>query len=165
MTLSQALALANRKDMNTCAKLVRLNWITNDLKINPIRKPIVVNNTWHTIVGDTRVMAMDVLGITSAPVLAQLDSPQGTVITHLDQLWPALGFDTTAILRVDPAWADPLCESVDYFDIQHQSTSHHMHDEQQRHRMIRNYLNKQPSDFEFTADWCAESIDWKLWDY
>lgn len=160
-TLDQMLSQANQPQHwgDSRANLVRLNWMVQDLRVNALRKPIVVDRDWRIIVGDTRLMAIELLGRTQVPVLAQLEIPQGQVVTDLDQLCRVCGWDDIEILT-QPVGADFFGEAVTWVEFLDPLSQHHMHDEDLRHRMMQQWLSHQPQNFKFTRQWCLEPIDW-----
>jgi len=161
--LDQMVQEANAGDPDALANSVRLNWMVENLRTNSLRKPVFVNDKYQVIVGDTRLMAIKLLGINQVNVLAQLQEPQGTVINTLDQLKNICGFGTDAELMWRPEDRDILRQPVEWFEIADASTGNHMHDEQQRLTMIKNYLQAHPG-FEFTTEWYQQAIDWSTWD-
>lgn len=157
--LDQMILEANSGMPDALANSVRLNWMVKNLRTQPMRKPIFVDDQFRVVVGDTRLMAVKLLGIKTVNVLAQLREPQGTVITTLDQLKNICGFNLDAELMWHPGDRNILCQSVEWFEIADASTGDHMHDEQQRLVMINDYLQAHPG-FEFTPQWYQLPIDW-----
>lgn len=165
-TLDQMLVQANSTDGkhgDSRANLVRLNWMVENLRRDRLRKPILVNNDWQVIVGDTRCMALNLLGRTHAPVLAQLAQPEGIVMLDMEDLRYYCGFRAVEIITA-PADSDIFQDPVSWAEFIDPDSSHHMHDESQRARMIERYLATQPRDFRFTPEWCLEPIDWSRYD-
>jgi len=65
---------------NILANLFRLNWLTDNLRCKPMVKPIVAthsgNSIWQTVVGDTRLAALEILKNThTRVVLHSVDIP------------------------------------------------------------------------------------------
>lgn len=164
--LDQMLAQANQPTNHGDSRinLVRLNWMVENLRQDRLRKPIFVDANWQVIVGDTRMMALDVLGRTHAPVLAQLAEPEGIVIQDMEDLRYYCGFRAVEIVT-NPANTNIFRDPVEWIEIVDPDSSHHMHDEDQRARMIKNYLAGQPPEFQFTRDWCARPVTWSQWDF
>jgi len=160
-TLEQMLAQANQDHSwgDSRANLVRLNWMVQDLRSNPLRKPLLVDNDWRIIVGDTRLMAIDLLGWTQVPVLAQLEHAQGTVIVDRAQLQQVLGYHELDIL-VAPPQADLFRESVTWAEFNEPGSQYHMHDHEARDQQMARWLAQQPPGHRFTHEWCLEAIDW-----
>ena len=162
--LAQMIQEANSGDSDALANSVRLNWMVQNLRTNSLRKPILVDCNFNVVVGDTRLMAVKLLDIPKVNVLAQLPEPQDyTIVTTLDHLKSICGFDTTAELMWRPEDRDILHQPVDWFEIADTDTSDHMHNEQQRLTMIKNYLQAHPG-FEFTTKWYQQAINWSTWD-
>jgi hypothetical protein len=164
--LDQMLAQANQPTDHgdSRANLVRLNWMVENLRQDRLRKPIFVDDNWQVIVGDTRMMALDILGRTHAPVLAQLLKPEGVVIQNREDLRHHCGLRAVKIIT-DPPNTDIFCDTVKWVEIVDPDSSHHMHNEDQRARMIKNYLAGQSPEFQFTRDWCAQPVTWSQWDF
>lgn len=158
-TLDQMLEQANAREGDACANLVRLNWMVHHIKNNGLAKPVVVDANWQTIVGDTRLMALDLLGWKHLPVLAQLPDPQGHVITNLYELNQCCKINGI-VVNGDK---DFFHESVDWVEFDVDSSHDHMHDEVERQCTIDFYLQHQPKSFEFDIGWCQSKIDWETW--
>jgi len=167
MTLDRLLEVANRNLDDRAGigfhevMIMRLNWIVNDLKSNPMRKPIVVDQDWRTIVGDTRLMALDVLsGHVYVPVLIKTQQSQGILINNIAQLQQILGFDEHSTVSWQPGESDLFCDPISWFDIGDESTARHWLDEGAAAVVMDRYLNAQEGDFRFTRAWCSEPVDW-----
>ena len=166
LTLDVCLKRANRKDMHVLRNMVRLNWMVHDLKSNIICKPILLRNNFEVFCGDTRMMAVKMNAhIKDVPALLQVDD-NTTVgsdwikvqnVLHLAEL---IGTTPENIIY-NQNWNEQPLEWIE-FAMPH--TVNHMHDEQQRERMISNYLNKYPGTI-FDQDWCCSKIDWSLYDH
>jgi len=165
LTLDICLERANLKYMHVLKNLVRLNWMVNDLKVNPIMKPILLRNNFQVFCGDTRMMAVELNPhIKNVPTLLQCDTNvtvgSGWIkvesVLHLAEL---VGTVPENILCKN--WNQQQLEWIEFAFPQ---TSHHMHDEQQRERMISNYLRTHP-DTIFDQDWVCSTIDWSLYDH
>lgn len=161
--LDQMILEANAGIPDALANSVRLNWMVENLRTQPMRKPIFVDDQFRVIVGDTRLMAVKLLGIHQVNVLAQLREPQEHTISTLEQLKHICGYGADAELMWHPGDRDILRQPVEWFEIADASTGTHMHDEQQRLTMITNYLQAYPG-FEFTTQWYQLPIDWSTWD-
>lgn len=151
---------ANRAEGDSRANSVRLNWMVDDLRRNPLRKPILVDASWRVVVGDTRVMATDLLGWSTVPVLAQLHEPAGHVITDRSALINWMGLPDSAEIRYQPTDADLYSAPIAWFDIDTGDTKHHMHEEDRRQQQIDRYLAEQHPGFRFTREWYLRPVNW-----
>jgi hypothetical protein len=134
--------------------------MVQNLRRESMRKPIVVDNSWHTIVGDTRLMACRILKIDHAPVLAQLSQAQHHVIDNISDLQKSLGFDQSSVIQWQPRDADLFRENITWFDIGDKTTTHHWLDEQEALRVIKRYLSQRDQNFRFDHAWFETGIDW-----
>ena len=148
---------ANRGEGDAPANMVRLNWMVQDLRTNSMRKPIFLDRDWRTIVGDTRVMAADILGWHHLPAMIQYDTPLGHVVQDLS----VCGLDGCEILT-NPPGRDIFSEPVEWVEIVDPASEHHMHDEQERAAKMDRYLAANP-DVVFTREWLARPVDWTLY--
>tara|TARA_R110000868_G_scaffold408015_1_gene690124 strand:+ start:1042 stop:1695 length:654 start_codon:yes stop_codon:yes gene_type:complete len=152
------------------ARLLWVNLFYQNLDTEPIRKPILVhkqNNQLLVDCGDTRLMALQ-LKLSTAKVsvvitcLAEESEQYSTwqSITCDIDLVKATNFDlnNTKIL-VTPAPPDSDY-AFEWMEIGDQSTSHHLHNTNHRVEMMQKYLNTQPADFKFSAEWVKTPIDW-----
>ena len=155
---------------NRIAKLVRAHVIYQRLPIEPIRKPILVHRAHDQFIvdcGDTRLMALSQLPTpTIVPVIltcriAAIDQYQSwTQIHNVKELSDCTGFNLdsskikTARAELDAEYALCWIEFGDY------STSHHLHDPQQRLNMMQQYLDQQPQNFQFDNSWLLKEINW-----
>ena len=140
--------------------MMRINWMTRDLRRYPMYKPIVVDSEWFTVVGDTRLMACDILGIDHVPVLAQLTAPQGQVLEDIRELFDILGMANTRNIVWTPDGSDPHITPMTWFDISDDVTAEHLITDDAAEDMIQQYLSQQGRDFQFSRDWCCEAIHW-----
>lgn len=157
------------------ARLCRVSWMVQDLnRQGHIRKPLLLHvNAFNLVIaqGDTRLMAAELCPqVHTAPALVSIaDQYRGffydwTLIQSSNQLTDLLGFERDCIVlrENNTDWVD---HAVEWIEFSSEQTAHHMHDEEQRQRMITNYLSAQPADFVFTRSWFLEPIDWTIWDY
>lgn len=153
-------------DQYQVARLLRLNWIHGRLDREPIRKPILVHGEGsHLVVdcGDTRVMALRLAGqrfvsvVATDSVLAAARYQDWTPVRTDDDLRHHTGFspDADIFLRVGQK------QAIEWLEIGDETTAHHLHDFDQRIRMMKNYLLEQPSDFCFDEAWARTVIDWQ----
>ena len=161
--LEECFAQANDGNVDEQNRLVRVNWIIQDLYYNPIQKPFLVDGAFNIVTGDTRMMALQFHPkITHVPVLMT------STVAPFD--WKEIE-DKTALGRllcINPEhiltnwdWHD---KKLDWIEFAYAYTEHHMHDEDQRTRRICNYLIKYP-DTTFDQDWLESRIDWSLYDH
>ena len=152
------------------SRLVNVNWIYQKLLFEPIKKPILVYQQdckYHVICGDTRLMA---LNLCSAPpqVSVVITTPRESVSEFLDwipiasdaELIGHVGLDPgSAAIYYTPADADKNY-AVSWLEIGDNSTAMHLHDINQKLNMMQQYLDQQPSDFEFSMSWAKQPIKW-----
>lgn len=153
---------------NNAAKLVRVSVIHQNLSREFIRKPFLVyekNNQWILNVGDTRLMALAAAS-DPRPVSVLLTCRTNEVekytnwtrITDTKSLLEITGFPTGQVL-VTPS--SPESDfAFEWFEIGDSTTSHHLHDQQQRLNMMQQYLDQQPQNFQFGKDWLLKGINW-----
>lgn len=165
MTLDLAIHMGNERREHVLPKLVRANWITQDLQCNGIiHKPLFLREDFFVMTGDTRMLAVDVLGIKTVPALIQVPDTAsvGNKWTEVqDKKHLAKIMQTSEKYIVGEDWHDQPLEWIE-FALPH--TQHHMHDPTQRERMMANYLNAYP-DTVFSREWFLQSIDWSSWDF
>lgn len=158
-TITQLMAQTNSRSPVALAKSMRLNWMVNDIQTNGMLKPIVVNNDWQTIVGDTRLMAADLLAWQTVPVLAQLSQPRHQVISCEQELLEHCGVYNTVLHDQKSLFTD----SVDWVDFDMVGSRSHWHDSAQRLQLMQRYLESQPIDFTFDINWYRSLVDWTQW--
>jgi len=175
MVLTKARNDHNPAEQNNLARMVRINWMVEDLKYNKIVKPIVLNLryfTLTTITGDTRLQA-----ISLSPHIKTVSALLTVKEEYVDQFsdwelisdvedlcWRMGGLPPEKILLSEGVdnWYD---QELDWIEFDLQETSNHMHDEDQRLRMIYNYLDQQTEDFQFTKEWLQTPIEWNQYDF
>jgi hypothetical protein len=151
---------------NELARILRLNWIYNDLQANCLKivKPLFLSLQAFNLVtvqGDTRLMAANLCHLTRVPCLVSVPVfykdlfANWTVVENIQHLGQLTNFDPEEI--VITCTSNQLIDNIDYNSAK---TSHHMHDFDQRLRMIKNYLKTQTTQFKFSKSWCRERIDW-----
>jgi hypothetical protein len=148
------------------ARMVRVNFIYNDLQKNRLKiiKPLFLEASAFSLItvqGDTRLMAAELCGISKVPCLAQVpvtvqelfkDWVQVENLEHLSKL---TNFDVAEIqIRYQEN------KNINWIEFSSATTAHHMHDSDQRLRMIKNYIKQQPKTFEFSREWCQLPINW-----
>lgn len=150
------------------ANMVRLNWMCFNVKWQPLIKPIVAtvqcNGDWQTVVGDTRLAAYELNGFTRIRALLQCETaprePGWLKILNRQCLAIAGGCKETDLI-VDDWHSAPL----EWIEFASEHTKDHMHDQQQRFRMMCNYIKTQTDDFKFSKFWFLEIIDWSLYNH
>jgi len=149
-------------DQDEAARLVRINWIYQNLQQEPIRKPILIDHLHNVICGDTRLMALFLLKdlptvsvVMVCPIHMQDQYNHWIQIHNNQDLIQATNFKPDAQVLVEIN-SDKIC----WLEIGDQSTAHHLHDHDTRVFMMTNYLKTQPANFEITTQWCTDSIDW-----
>jgi len=155
---------------NEIARLMWVNWIANNLKSEPVRKPILVHRDCEQLVvdcGDTRIMAATVIDrnvnlpvITSCrPDSAELYQTWTRILSNC-QLFKILNFDTNHAKVLVENSLPNLDHAFDWMEISDSSTAHHWHNETQRRDTIQNYLSQQSDTFYFTKEWVSKPINW-----
>ena len=152
---------------NELARIVRVNFIYNNLLDTKLKivKPLFLEvNGFNliTVQGDTRLMAADLCGIITVPCLIEVPLMYQNLfsgwisvkdINHLSEL---TGFDPVEInIRYQEN------KKIEWIEFSAVSTAHHMHDFDQRLRMIKNYINQQPKSFSFSREWCQTPMNWQ----
>ena len=158
-TITELINDANARLPAALAKSMRLNWMVNDISQNGMLKPIVVNNDWQTIVGDTRLMALDVLQRSQVPVLAQLAQPEGQVITSEQELFEHCAVHGVCVHDQSSVYTQP----VDWVDFDMPESQDHWHDPVQRLDLMQRYLDHQCHDFKFDLAWFKSPVNWTQW--
>ena len=155
---------------NRIAKLVRAHVIYQRLPIEPIRKPILIHRAHDQFIvdcGDTRLMALSQLSVpTSVPVIltceiTAIDQYQHwTRIYNVQDLSACTGFSLDSS-KVKTALANPGADyALCWLEFGDYSTSHHLHDPQQRLNMMQHYVDQQPDNFQFDNTWLLKEINW-----
>lgn len=156
------------------ANMVRLNWMCFNVKFQPLVKPIVAveiprnneqpDDVWQTIVGDTRLAAYELNGFTRIRAILQAqkrpNEPGWLKIENRLCLAITGGCKESDLMVGD--WNNEPLEWIEFAGVQSQD---HMHDQDQRFRMMCNYLRTQTDDFKFNKFWFLEPIDWSLYDH
>ena len=161
--LEECFDQANCGNVDEQNRLVRVNWMIQDLYYNLIQKPFLVDGSFNIITGDTRMMALQFHPeITHVPVLmtstvAPFDWKEIENKTQLGKLLNILPED----ILTNWDWHD---KKLDWIEFAYAHTEDHMHDEDQRTTRICNYLIKYP-DTIFDQDWLESKIDWSLYDH
>lgn len=151
------------------ARLLWVNWIYQRLGLEPIRKPVLVHKHNKQLVvdcGDTRLMSLNLLpapGTVSVVVVLPISqvreySNWRQIHTNRD-LVRATGFGLSAniALRVNNAGR------IEWLEIGDHTTSHHLHDVDQRIAMMQRYVDTQEDTFEFSIDWARSYINWDIY--
>jgi hypothetical protein len=157
LTLDKAVALANQGDPEQLANMVRLNWMIQDLRQNGMIKPIFCRDDFRVIVGDTRIMAAKLAGLTQVPVMCYNPIPLGQLCQTLDQLKQMAGFGSEAQVLFRPT-VDIMTEPPDWIDIGDHRTRHHGHDQMRRLKAMQDYLEQNHCVFD--RHWLMEERPW-----
>ena len=155
---------------NRVCKLVRAHVIYHRLSIDPIRKPILVHREHDQFIvdcGDTRLMALHQLPApipVSVILTCQVDAidhyQTWTRIHNVQDLSACTGFSLNSD-KVKTALAKPGADyALCWLEFGDYSTSHHLHDTQQRLNMMQHYLDQQPGEFCFDEAWLLKEINW-----
>jgi len=185
MTLHRLLYLCNytihrsEQDLDPGAaselpRLLRVNFLYNELQRGPARiiKPLLLHVQGFNLVtsqGDTRLMAAGLCGtIHTAPCLVSIERQyrgffvDWIEVEDIQHLAALSGFDADCIV-IRRETRSPANYDVEWIEFAGDHTSHHLHDRQERARMMQRYLAAQPRDFQFDIAWCQSSIDWRQW--
>lgn len=149
-------------DQNIAAKLVRVNWIYQRLGKEPIRKPILIDANRVVQCGDTRLASLSLLpGRSVVSAVACVPSSRRDRwtnwqdIANEQQLIAASGFAANA--KIDFSGNE---HGMHWLEIGDASTAHHLHDQELRTVMMQRHIDQQPSNFEFSIEWCRSAVDW-----
>lgn len=179
-TLEKSVEVVNqnlRKDRNIlnwsaglqdeAARLLWVNWIYQRLGAEPIRKPILahdVQGRLHVDCGDTRLMALNLL-IDPGTVSVVVSVPSTQAANYQDWYPVKSNADLIELAEFGPGASVLLRTNsdgrVEWLEIGDRTTAHHLHDIDQRVRMMQNYLANQPADFVFSVDWARSYINWE----
>lgn len=150
------------------ARLVRVNWIYNRLAQEPIRKPILAHKEGDKIVvdcGDTRLMALrlhdtnSTVGVIITDRVHQRGNWHGWIpITSDQELRKHTGFAVDAGILVRTR---PIDHALEWLEIGDETTAHHLHDYDQRIRMMQRYLRTKDHRFLWDESWVKTPINWR----
>jgi hypothetical protein len=156
------------------ARLVRANWIYQNLSVEPIRKPFLVHQQPNGLIidcGDTRFMALQALGkpcqvsvILSCTLDCAANYSQWRRILSSAELIDCLGFDPHSAKVMYTTAPATSSHAFLWLEVGDNSTMHHLHSVQQRLNMAQNYLDQQSKNFEFDTDWITTAIDCNKYD-
>ena len=149
------------------ARLLWVNWIYQRLGTEPIRKPVLVHEHDDTLMvdcGDTRLMSLKLL-LDPGTVGVVVTVPKERSDRYIDwqqiytnkDLITATGFRSDAGILLRQATGD---YAIEWLEIGDQTTTHHLHNVDQRVAMMQSYINEQPIHFEFSTDWAKSAIAW-----
>ena len=150
------------------ARLLWVNWIYQRLGTEPIRKPVLVHeydDTWIVDCGDTRLMSLKLL-LDPGTVGVVVTVPKERSDRYIDwqqiytnkDLITATGFRSDAGILLRQATGN---YAIEWLEIGDQTTTHHLHNVDQRVAMMQVYINEQADDFEFSTDWAKSAIVWE----
>jgi hypothetical protein len=151
---------------NELARIVRVNFMCNNLLKNKLKiiKPLFLEANGFSLItvqGDTRLMAAELCGLTTVACLVKVPLtyqnlfPGWILVKDVNHLSQLTNFDVTEIqIRYQEN------KNIDQIEFSSATTAHHMHDFDQRLRMIKNYIKQQPKTFEFSREWCRLPINW-----
>jgi hypothetical protein len=172
LPLERLISKTNERESYFMGRSAKLNWLVNDLRDQPIHKPILLDPQGKTITGDTRLWACDILEISSIPTLIYQAQPGGQVIDGLDQFYSITDVPITSTVSWGPSHRDFFTQPVDNYNVYHQESSdmtggyqsHRMfislEDRHWRTRVMWNYLNQNP-EIVIDRSWYKRSISWK----
>ena len=174
--------LHNDGDKNALGRVVRLNWMVENLTHEPMRKPIVLHNKfsnwykpfdsdiWEVIVGDTRLQALELLPqINHVAALVQIPvfhrkyylQRKWRNVSDLEDLLHCCALEKPHHLVCEQDWTK---QPIEWMEFKTHLANNHMHDEDQRLRMAYNYLDKQSTNFQFDRNWFLDPVDWSTYD-
>ena len=162
---SKDLSQWTHEQQDAVARLLWVNWIYQNLGVEPIRKPVLTHLEagQHVVdCGDTRLMALNLLinpgtvGVAcTVPVYQSDQFNDWTPIRSNQDLIDVSGFgdDATVLVR---AGTD---QAIEWLEIGDNTTAHHLHSIDQRVSMMQNYLDRYP-DTVFNTEWARSYINW-----
>jgi hypothetical protein len=153
---------------NLLSKLVRLNWMVENLKHEPVYKPLLTvlrNGELVTVTGDTRLQAIElnpqiihVSCLASIPLSLDENFKYWDLVYDKKTLATYLGINVDDII-INQDWE---YQELDWIEFALPETKGHLHDEDLRYRQIVNYLNENP-DTVFSRKWLQTPIDWSFY--
>lgn len=167
--LGRDLSKWNWGQQDQISQIMRANWICQRLPVEPIRKPLLVHkvdNKFQVDCGDTRLMALiahNPLATTSLVVTCLKSQSKlykdWTPVAGDKQLIELLNFSKNSSVLARSS--DPRSDyAMSWLEIGDSTTAHHLHNMNERVNFMQEYLNQQPSDFEFNDQWVSCTIDW-----
>lgn len=146
---------------NLVAKAVRLNWMIEDLKTHSLQKPLLVDKDFTTILGDTRMQALEFnpqvthLSCLIAAPINELDNHQDSIyVQDRQHLANLLGMNVNDVI-VEQDWHH---EQLTWIELALPAAEHHMHDEQARYQA---FVEQYTDDFVLTREWLSTPREWK----
>jgi len=167
-TLEKSLSLVNQ-NLDSLGKQLDqwVNWIYQRLPVEPIRKPILTHfqsGQYYVDCGDTRLMSLRLYNPDiQVPIIVTCglnDVEQFSSFARIydsNELKTFAGFSPDACVVATPA----VDRCLYWLEIGDQSTTHHLHDINQRRAMIQQYINQQDEGFKFSESWATSSINWE----
>lgn len=156
------------RHVDVLANLVRLNWMVDNLQTHPMVKPIIAthngNKEWRTVVGDTRLAALELMGASHCRLILQSPSipeEHGVVtgwieIPDLESAGLLAGVGEGRVMTDPEDWEN---QEIYWMEFDTPLAGNHMHDMEQRREMIHNYLRENP-DVRISREWFQTLIDW-----
>jgi len=150
---------------NLLSKLVRLNWMVENLKHEPVYKPLLTilrNGKLVTVTGDTRLQAIELNPqITHVSCLASIPLSLDENFKYWDLVYDKQTLATYLNINVDDIIVNQDWEyqELDWIEFALPETKDHLHNEDLRYQQIVNYLNENP-DTVFSRKWLQTPIDW-----
>lgn len=158
----------SHQQQDTVARLLWVNWIYQQLEVEPIRKPVLTHLEvgQHVVdCGDTRLMALNLLldpgtvGVACTVPVHQADQfGDWTPVRSNQELIEVSGFSTHATVQLRPG----TNQAIEWLEIGDHTTAHHLHSVDQRVTMMQNYLNHNPVTVFDTA-WVRDYHDWNCY--
>jgi len=162
LELDKVIHGANNRDSYLLVRAVKLNWLVNHLKTHSMVKPLLLNDNFSTIQGDTRVMALKLLGIESAStVVFKFRADQSDILISSQKHFIELAsLDTDTQIISEPVDCDPFKGyKIEALHIINKNCNLHFEDWDLRNGAITNYLEEFPNTV-FDQDWFLSPIDW-----
>jgi len=153
---------------NLLSKLVRLNWMVENLKHEPVCKPLLTvlrNGELVTVTGDTRLQAIELTPqITHVSCLASIPLSLDENFKYWDLVYDNKTLATYLNINVDDIIVNQDWEyqELDWIEFALPETKDHLHNEDLRYQQIVNYLNENP-DTVFSRKWLQTPIDWSFY--
>lgn len=153
------------EQQDAVARLLWVNWIYQNLGVEPIRKPVLTHLEagQHVVdCGDTRLMALNLLldpgtvGVACTVPVDQDDQFEDWIpVRNNQELISVTGFNAAAQVLARAG----ITQAIEWLEIGDHTTAHHLHDVEQRVQMMQNYMNQHP-DVVFDINWARSYINW-----
>jgi hypothetical protein len=165
-TYGRCLAQWSWHEQDEIARLCWVNWIYNRLSKEPIRKPVLTHEESDQLVvdcGDTRLMSLELtekehlISVIAVVDINCVDRYQQWSRIYSEQdLIRLTKFSNDAVVLLRPG----INKAIEWLEIGDITTTHHLHDREERIQMMQCYLLGQSDDFKFSRNWAKSVINW-----